>query len=117
MVGRSFSRANLEAPDDGNLNDRTVMRTPLPFAVTPGQTVEISLAFVSTLPRLFAMRATLGDFYMVAQWFPAFGVLDGRTARWNCHQYHANSEFFSDYGHCRVAITVPKGVPGGHNRV
>ena len=27
---------------------------------------------------------------------------------WNCHQYHANSEFYADYGRYKVEITVPK---------
>jgi hypothetical protein len=32
----------------------------------------------------------------------------GRTeSGWNCHQFHANSEFYADYGHFLVDITVP----------
>ncbi len=27
---------------------------------------------------------------------------------WNCHQYHANSEFYADWGDYRVAITLPE---------
>jgi len=32
----------------------------------------------------------------------------GRAAGgWNCHQFHANSEFYADFGHFLVDITVP----------
>ena len=32
-----------------------------------------------------------------------------RTTGWNCHQFHASTEFFSDYGVYDVQLTVPKG--------
>ena len=32
-----------------------------------------------------------------------------RTTGWNCHQFHAGTEFFSDYGVYDVQLTVPKG--------
>ena len=43
--------------------------------------------------------------------FPKLGVLqdDG----WNCHQFHAGTEFFSDYGVYDVSLTVPAGWPLG----
>ena len=53
------------------------------------------------------------DFYLVGQWFPKLGVYEpagmrGRAAGgWNCHQYHANSEFYADYGEFHVEMTVP----------
>ena len=35
----------------------------------------------------------------------------GRAAGgWNCHQFHANTEFYADYGRYRVEITVPRHV-------
>lgn len=112
LAGRTF-----EQPDDGNTEDRTVMRTSLPFAVEPGERVELSVAFTSKLPRVFARSGYGGTFFMVAQWFPKLGVLEDSyrdirpvgtsTPAWNCHQYHAHSEYFADYGRYRVAITVP----------
>ena len=43
--------------------------------------------------------------------FPKLGVLqdDG----WNCHQFHAGTEFFSDFGVYDVSLTVPTGWPLG----
>jgi aminopeptidase N len=45
---------------------------------------------------------------MVAQWFPKLGVFEGE-AGWNCHQFHAASEFFADFGDYRVRLTIPRG--------
>ena len=42
-----------------------------------------------------------------AQWFPKIGVL--QDTGWNCHQFHAATEFFSDFGIYDVRLTVPNG--------
>ncbi len=39
--------------------------------------------------------------------FPKIGVLE--DTGWNCHQFHANTEFFADYGVYDVRITAPTG--------
>jgi hypothetical protein len=93
------------SPDDGNPEDRTVAEVTLPRPVAPGETARISIDFRSRLPRVFRRTGWKGDFFMVAQWFPKIGVLqeDG----WNCHQFHAFSEFFSDFGDYDVTIDVP----------
>lgn len=104
-------RRTFEHPDDDNTDDRTVMRTPLPQVVLPGQTIDIDMAFTSKLPPVFARAGHAGDFFMVAQWYPKLGVLQATSTStqpvWNCHQYHAHSEYFADYGRYRVAITTP----------
>jgi len=95
------------APDDGNRDDRTVMSVPLPRAVAPGQSIGVEIAWTSKVPRTFARTGVVGDFYFVAQWFPKVGVLE--NTGWNTHQFHAGTEFFSDYGVYDVRITVPRG--------
>jgi hypothetical protein len=37
------------------------------------------------------------------------GTRGRETGGWNCHQFHANSEFYADYGRYRVELTVPQG--------
>ena len=93
-------------PDDGNPDDQTVMQVTLPAPVGPGERIVLEIAFTTRLPRVFARSGYSGKFYMVGQWFPKIGVL--RNGVWNCHQYHANSEFFADFGAYRVEITVPE---------
>ncbi len=93
------------APDDGNADDRTVAEVALPRAVPPGETISVSIDFVSRLPRVGRRTGYKGDFYLVAQWFPKVGVLE--ETGWNCHQFHAMTEFFSDFGDYDVSIDVP----------
>lgn len=101
-------------PDDDNQDDRTVMEVVLPQPVMGGDTVVIDIEFVSKLPKIFA-RTGFGkdDYYLVAQWFPKIGVWEPKGMRystkgsWNCHQFHANSEFYADFGVYDVEITAP----------
>ena len=95
------------APDDGNTDDRTVMSVPLPRRVAPGETIGIEIAWTSKVPRTFARTGAVGNFYFIAHWFPKIGVLE--NSGWNTHQFHAGTEFFSDYGIYDVRITVPRG--------
>jgi hypothetical protein len=105
--------AAFEAPDDGNAGDQTVMRVPLPQPVPPGGSVALDVEFIAKLPRVFARTGFKDDFYLVGQWFPKIAVYEpagmrGRaTGGWNCHQFHANSEFYADFGHFDVTLTVP----------
>jgi peptidase M1-like protein len=95
------------APDDGNADDRTVAEIPLTAPVAPGQTINVQITWSSRVPRTFARTGAIGNYYFLAQWFPKIGVLqdDG----WNCHQFHAGTEFFADFGIYDVRLTVPTG--------
>jgi hypothetical protein len=95
------------APDDGNANDRTVWAVGLDKAVAPGDTIDIDLAWVSHVPRTFARTGVIGNYYFIAQWFPKIGVFED-DGTWNCHQFHAATEFFADFGNYDVKIDVPE---------
>ena len=102
-----------EHPDDDNAKDRTVVRVPLPEPVPPGGEVSFDVAWKARLPRIFARTGYVRDYFLVGQWFPKLGVYEpagmrGRAAGgWNCHQFHANSEFYADFGQYQVSITRP----------
>ena len=98
------------APDDGNDDDRTVMSVTLPEPIGPGETITLDIAFTAKIPRPFARTGAIGNYYFIAQWFPKIGVLD-QAGRWNCHQFHVGTEFFSDFGAYDVRMTVPRGWP------
>lgn len=93
-------------PDDDNATDHTVMEVELPKPVAAGAEVEFKIAFNDQLPRVVARTGYLRDFFMVAQWFPKVGVWWKNA--WNCHQFHANTEFFADFGTFDVKVTVPQ---------
>jgi len=106
--------------DDNNKDDQTVAQVMLPSPVLPKAEVKLEIKFKSKLPKIFARTgyAADGKFFLVAQWFPKIGVYEAPGERyvpltaphgkWNCHQFHGNSEFFADFGIYRVSLTVPK---------
>jgi hypothetical protein len=102
-------------PDDGNPDDFTVARIQLPREVPPGSSVDLEVSFESQLPTIIARTGFAGDFHFAGQWFPKLGVFEdagvrGRPeAEWNCHQYHANSDYYADFGTFRVELRVPEG--------
>lgn len=102
-------------PDDGNVNDRTVAALPLAVPVRPQSSIEVEFDFVARLPRLFMRAGHAAPFFVAAQWFPKIGVFD--DGGWNCHQYHASTEFFADFGVYEVSLTVPAAYVVGHTGV
>jgi hypothetical protein len=101
-------------PDGGPATDRTVVRVDLPEAIAGGATGEIDIEFHDQLPRVIARTGYFKQYHLVAQWFPKVGVLElpgerGAAAlRWNCHEFHLNSEFYADFGSYRGELTAPK---------
>jgi len=93
-------------PDDDNAEDRTVWVVALPEPVKPGETITVELVWHAKIPRTFARTGFRGDYFFLAHWFPKLGVFEGKRG-WNCHQYHAGTEYFSDYGVYDVTITTP----------
>lgn len=100
-------------PDDGNEDDRTLVKIHLPQPVNGGESVTLKLQFQVALPQIFARMGQSGRFVMAGQWFPKISVYEPAGTRgvkeegWNLHQYHGNSEFYSDFGIYSVAISVP----------
>jgi hypothetical protein len=85
--------------------DDTIARLPLPSPLTPGQTLELDVRWTSQLPRVFARTGFAGDFFMAGQWYPKLAVYD--RGRWDSEPWHANAEFFHDFGSYDLALTVP----------
>ncbi len=93
-------------PDDQNVNDKTVFQVTLPKPVPPGASVTFHLDFQDQLPEVLERTGYKHDFVMVGQWFPKVGVW--WKGAWNCHQFHANTEFFADFGTFDVKINLPQ---------
>jgi hypothetical protein len=94
-------------PDDGNANDQTVFQIRSPKPVPAGQSVKFKIEFETKQPLPISRTGAIRDYHFVAQWFPKIGVW--WKGSWNCHQFHANTEYFADYGVYDVTITVPEG--------
>ncbi len=107
-VGQTELLATLRyrQPDDGNAQDRTVFSVDLPQPVQPGESVAIDVQWTARVPRVRRRTGVKGEFLFMAQWFPKLGVFEG-DAGWNCHQFHANTEFFSNFGTYDVTLDLP----------
>jgi hypothetical protein len=101
------------SPDDGNPEDMTVLKINLTDPAGPGDTVFLKIDFESKLPSNIIRTGSRDDFFFVAQWFPKFGVYESAGMRyakkggWNCHQFHSESEFYSNHSVYNVTITLP----------
>jgi hypothetical protein len=100
-------------PDDDNADDQTVIRVALPEPVPAGGSVTLDVSFLAQLPQVFARTGYRHDYFLVGQWFPKLGVYEPAGMRgrkeggWNCHQFHSTTEFYADYGHFLVELTLP----------
>jgi hypothetical protein len=107
------SRISFVQPDDGNKNDHTLLKLSLSVPVQPGEKITLLTQFSVKLPEAFARMGYVGDYVMAGQWFPKLAVYEPKGTRgrtedgWNLHQYHGNSEFYSDFGIYDVKIRVP----------
>ena len=101
-------------PDDGNTHDQTLAKIRLPVSIRGGESITLKIGFTVKLPQIFARMGISDNFVMAGQWFPKLCVYEPVGRRgvkvegWNLHQYHGNSEFYSDFGIYNVKIDVPQ---------
>src|SRR5580704_7479813 len=107
-VGQGDLTSNLQyiQPDDGNKDDKTVVDVRVPKPIAPGQYVQFKIAFQTKFPETQARSGWKHDFVLGGQWFPKVGMF--WHGAWNCHQYHAMTEFFADFGVYDVKLTMPQ---------
>jgi hypothetical protein len=86
--------------------DETIMKLPLRKPLLPKNTISLEIEFVVKLPQILVRMGYSGNYFMIGQWFPKMAVLE-EDGLWNAHQYHANSEFFADFGTYDISITLP----------
>jgi Peptidase family M1 domain len=108
VVGQGDLTRNLKyiAPDDGNKDDKTVIDLQLAKPIPVGAFVQFRISFQTQFPETQARSGWKRDFLLGGQWFPKVGVW--WHGAWNCHQYHATTEFFADFGVYDVKLTVPQ---------
>ena len=114
-----LGRMTYISPDDNNPDDQTVIQIVMEKPAKPGDTVFIKVGFETRLPKGSFRTGYADDYFFVAQWFPKFGVYESEgmryavTGAWNCHQFHRNSEFYSNHSVYDVNITLPSDYVAG----
>lgn len=104
-MGDLTAKLHFIHPDDDNDEDKTVVEVQLPRPVAPNESVTFKIAFHDQFPEVVARSGYKRDFLLAGQWFPKIGVWWKNA--WNCHQYHASTEFFADFGTFDVKLTLP----------
>ena len=93
-------------PDDENKDDRTVVQVRLPKPIPVDGYVQFKIKFRDQFPKTLERTGWDRDSILGGQWFPKVGVW--WHGAWNCHQFHAYTEFFADFGVYDVKLTVPQ---------
>lgn len=95
-----------DAKSPGDLQDETDVRVPLPTPLEPGHVLTLEVDFDVQLPQVVERTGYVDDYHFVAQWFPKLARLnpDGSFAHFS---FHAQSEFFADFGNYDITLDVP----------
>jgi hypothetical protein len=100
-------------PDDHNIYDQTVLEIRLKKPILPFQNYTIQMDWQAHIPLKSIRTGYNKDYYFMAQWYPKLGVYEPTGMRfategqWNCHQYHANTEYYGEFGVYDITIDVP----------
>jgi Peptidase family M1 domain len=93
------------SPNDPD--DETDLRVPLPKPVEPGQALTLELEFDDQLPEIVERMGYLGSFHFLGQWFPKLARLEP-SGQFSHFSFHAQSEFYADFGDYDVTLDVPE---------
>ncbi len=92
---------------DDDPDDETDIRVPLPRAVQPGERITVELEWTSQLPEIVERTGYVRGFHMLGQWFPKIARREPDGA-WVHFPFHAESEFYADFGSYDVTLDVPE---------
>jgi len=86
--------------------DETDIRVPLPSSLESGSELDLELEFEDQLPELVERTGFVGSYHFIGQWFPKLARLEpnGTFAHFS---FHAQSEFYADFGDYDVSLDVP----------
>jgi Peptidase family M1 domain len=91
----------------GDPDDETDLRVPLPRPLEPGQALTLELEFEDKLPEIVERMGYMGSFYFLGQWFPKLARLEP-SGQFSHFAFHAQSEFYADFGDYDVTLDVPE---------
>jgi len=94
------------SPNDPD--DETDIRVPLSSPLEPGAELSLELEFEDQLPELIERTGFVGSYHFVGQWFPKLARLEP-NGTFSHFSFHAQSEFYADFGDYDVTLDVPSG--------
>ncbi len=97
-------RTDGSAPRNIRVED-TEMRLDLPQRLPPGDSIRISMDFSVQIPKTWERLGHEGHHYALTQWYPKVVVYD--EYGWHPDGYHVMGEFYGEFAHYDVVITMP----------
>ncbi len=94
-----------EAPVVAYRVDDTILESMLPERLPPGEELQLYVKFYEKITSLVTRGGRRGNQYDLAQWYPKLVVYDQNG--WHPDQFHANGEFYGEFGTFDVAIKLP----------
>ncbi len=88
----------------------------LPQPVLPGETLRVRVRFTTHLPKLYSRMGFKQGILHLVYWYPKLAAYD--ETGWHPIDYHIWGEFYADFGHYRLTLTLPRNlVLGGTGRL
>ena len=104
--GLHFTVDNVKATLIIDSNNIDIAKLILPEPLLPQHSITIATPFHVQLPRIFSRSGYEGQTYQIAQWYPKPAVYDKQG--WHPMPYLDQGEFYSEWGHYDVAISLPQ---------
>ncbi len=99
----------ISAPHHGSIVayhiDDTILACELPEPLPPNDSLQLYIKFYEKIPSLIVRGGRRGTQFDFGQWYPKLVVYDQNG--WHPDQYHAEGEFYGEFGTFDVAITLP----------
>ena len=78
----------------------------LPSPLSSGDSLVLHSPFRVKIPKLISRLGYEGQAYQISQWYPKPAVFDKNG--WHTMPYLENGEYYGEFGHYEVAITLPE---------
>ena len=91
--------------DDYKIDD-TILEAKLLEKIAPGQTIRIDLNWTHHVGEMVERGGYYEGQYNMAQWYPKMVVYD--EDGWNADVFHAEGEFYGEFGNFDVKFDLPK---------
>lgn len=92
-------------PDDGNIEDKTLIEVPLSSILFPENTINVEIYWETKLHRFYLRNGFTDETLFLMQWYPKLCVFEKR--KWNIHQFHYFTEFYGEFCDFEIEFKIP----------